>query len=71
MKLTPDEALELSKKCKKYYKASVRYSNFLESEHFNDTDDEWNILGYDLEQKLIEAKDRLDKHLSKLIKSKK
>lgn len=71
MKLTPDEALELSKKCKKYYKASVRYSNFLESEDFNDTDDEWNTLGYYLEQKLIEAKDRLDKHLSKLIKSKK
>lgn len=71
MKLTPDEALELSKKCKKYYKASVRYSNFLESEHFKDTDDEWNTLGYYLEQKLIEAKDRLDKHLSKLIKSKK
>jgi len=67
MKLTPDQAYELSKLCKKYYKAVWKYSDHLDSEHFQDCDEAWEEEAYNLEQKKLKAQEKLEKHLDKLI----
>lgn len=67
MKLTPDQAYDLARACKKFYKASYKYYDHLDGEHYQDCEEAWEERAYDLEAKKLKAEEKLNKHFNKLI----
>lgn len=67
MKLSFSEVEELAKLSKKCHKFLCKYSDHMDDDYFQDSDEAWEEEAYDLEQKKLKAQEKLEKHLDKLI----
>lgn len=66
MKLSFSEVEELAKLSKKCYKFLCKYSDHMDDDYFQDSDEAWEDEAYRLEKKRDNAQEKLEKFLKEL-----